>query len=293
MAPALLGAAEPQPFEILNPHATRPLLLVCEHASRNLPERLEGAYPEALMRTHYGCDIGTDALTRQLAEALQARAVVARYSRIVIDCNRRLRDPTLLLADTELGPVPANTDVSDEERAARIGEIFVPFHAAVSREIRSFTDAGVTPVYVAIHSFTPELTGSPRPWDMGVMWDADPRLAQRLHEALHTEPGLLIGDNEPYSGKYAADFSVDFHAERIGLANVAIEIRQDHLQSEAGISAWAVRLASALDELVRAHDLAHPILPRHAVDFPEEAALIAAAENYNPGGHEGEQGYGA
>ena len=291
MARALLGAAEPQPFEILNPHAKRPLLLVCEHASRNVPDRLEGAYPEALMRTHYGCDIGTDLLTRQLAEALEARAVVARYSRIVIDCNRRLDDPTLLLSDTELGPVPANTDLTDAERAARIREIFVPFHAAVAREIAGFRKTGVTPVYVAIHSFTPELTGSPRPWDMGVMWDADPRLAQRLHEALHTEPGLLIGDNEPYSGKYAADFSVDFHAERTGLANVAIEIRQDHLQSAEGVSTWAVRLASALDELVRAPDLAHPILPDHAIDFPEEAALIAA-DQQKTGGHAGEQGYG-
>ncbi len=208
---------------------------------------------------------------------------MARYSRIVIDCNRRLDDPTLLLADTELGPVPANADLSEEERAARIREIFVPFHAAVSREVDSLTANGVTPVYVAIHSFTPELTGSPRPWDMGVMWDADPRLAQRLHEALHTEPGLLIGDNEPYSGKYAADFSVDFHAERIGIANVAIEIRQDHLQTREGVSTWAVRLASALDELVRAPDLAHPIPPRHAIDFPQEAALIAAAEYQETG----------
>lgn len=283
MARALLGAAEPQPFEILNPRAKRPLLLVCEHASRNLPGRLEDAFPEALMRTHYGSDIGTDALTRMLSEALDARAVVARYSRIVIDCNRRLDDPTLLLTDTELGPVPANADITPEERAARIEEIYVPFHAAVAHEIRTFTDAGLTPVYVAIHSFTPELTGSPRPWDMGVMWDADPRLAQRLHEALHTEPGLLIGDNEPYSGKYAADFSVDFHAERTGLANVAIEIRQDHLQSDAGVSTWAVRLASALDELVRAPDLAHPIPPRHSIDFPREAALIAAAEYQETG----------
>lgn len=292
MAPGLLGPAEPKPFEILNPQATRPLLLVCEHASRNLPGKLQDAYPEALMRTHYGCDIGTDALTRQLAEALEARAVVAKYSRIVIDCNRRLDDPTLLLADTELGPVPANMNLTEAEREARISEIFVPFHAAVAREIHSFTQAGVSPVYVAIHSFTPRLTGSPRPWDMGVMWDADPRLAQRLHEALHTEPGLLIGDNEPYSGKYAADFSVDFHAERQGLANVAIEIRQDHLQSDEGVSTWAVRLAGALDELVRAHDLAHPIPPRHGIDFPREGALIAAAENDNTGGQPGEQGYG-
>ena len=197
-----------------------------------------------------------------------------------------------MLADTELGPVPANIGLSEAERDARIHEIFVPFHAAVEREIRSFTEAGKTPVYVAIHSFTPELTGSPRPWDMGVMWDADPRLAQRLHEALHTQPGLLIGDNEPYSGKYAADFSVDFHAERTGLANVAIEIRQDHLQSAEGISTWAVRLATALDELVRAPDLLHPIQPHHAIDFPREAALIAAGGNDDTGGHEGARGYG-
>ncbi|MEM6808704.1 MAG: N-formylglutamate amidohydrolase [Pseudomonadota bacterium] len=292
MAPALLGPNEPPPYEILNADATRPLLLVCEHASRRVPDQLHGAYPEMLLDTHYGCDIGTEPLVRQLAESLGARAVIARYSRIVIDCNRRLDDPTLLLADTDLGPVAANSDLSDAELKARVDDIYVPFHAAVGRELRELSSGLSSPVYVAIHSFTPELTGSARPWDMGVMWDADPRLAQRLHESLHQEPGLLIGDNEPYSGKYAADFSVDFHAERAGLANVAIEIRQDHLRTAAGVSAWAVRLATALDELARAPDLAHPVAARPATDFEKEAGLIAAADQARVGAHEGGSRYG-
>jgi predicted N-formylglutamate amidohydrolase len=59
---------------------------------------------------------------------------------------------------------------------------------------------------------------------------------------LRAEGDLVVGDNEPYSGELEGD-CLDRHGTRRGLAHVLIEIRQDLLSEEAGIAAWADRLA--------------------------------------------------
>ncbi len=256
--PAFLQDDEPLPWRVINPAATRPLLFVCEHASAHLPVALQGAYPAPLMATHYACDIGSLGLVTGLANRLNARAVVANYSRIVIDCNRRLEDPTLLLPVADGEPVAANTGLTRAEFDSRVESIYAPFHAEVERQMRSLTSSVASPVYIAIHSFTPLHTGTHRPWDMGVMWDVDDRLALRLCDSVSAEASLKVGANEPYSGKNVADFSVDYHAERNGFANVAIEVRQDHLLTDDGIALWIDRLADALAPLVTAPDLTQP-----------------------------------
>lgn len=279
----MLGASDAPPARVINAHAQRPLLLVCEHASPRLPTSFQGRYPDALMRTHYGSDIGTEMLVEQLAGLLDARAVLANYSRILIDCNRRLDDPTLILADADGEAVAANTGLAEAIVRERVESIYAPFHVAVEAELRALSGAGQLPVYVAIHSFTPLLAGATRPWDAGLMWDVDDRLASRMLQALGREAGLKVGANEPYSGKHVADFSVDYHAERNGLANLAIEIRQDHLSSPAGIQQWAERLAGALDQVLGSADL-HRLgdSSTSVPEFVEEAAVFSlAARNWS------------
>jgi predicted N-formylglutamate amidohydrolase len=105
-------------------------------------------------------------------------------------------------------------------------------------------------VFLGIHSFTPLFHGTERPWHAGVLWDSDPRVAVPLLEHLRAEPGLVIGDNEPYSGRHTADYSIDTHAESRGLAHAGIEIRQDLIADAAGQAAWARRLGDALEKKV-------------------------------------------
>ncbi|MEM7610970.1 MAG: N-formylglutamate amidohydrolase [Pseudomonadota bacterium] len=277
----MLATHEPAPGRVINGDSRQPLLIVCEHASPRLPEALQGRYPEHLINSHYGCDLGTERLVERLSSLLNARAVLANYSRIVIDCNRRLDDPTLILSDADGQPVAANQALSDTAVSARIESIYAPFHALVETELAALSAAPLLPVYLAIHSFTPALAGMQRPWDVGLMWDVDDRLAIKMYSALNKEPSLFVGANEPYSGKHVADFSVDYHAERHGLANLAIEIRQDHLASDAGIERWAQRLASALSDVL-GNDALHCADTRSLPDaeFVDEAAVFSTAARH-------------
>ncbi|MEL6366640.1 MAG: N-formylglutamate amidohydrolase [Pseudomonadota bacterium] len=236
--------------EILNPTSEQATLLVCEHAGVGIPSHLSGLYPEPLMRTHYGSDLGSRALTVALAERLATPAVCAHYSRVVIDCNRRLDDPTLFLPIADGVSVTANHGVTAADRDLRVRGIYAPLHTLVESQLETMAQRETDVLYVAVHSFTPQLGEHTRPWDAGVMWDVDDRVALAAADTLRRENGIHVGLNEPYSGRAIQDFSVDFHAERQGFANISIEIRQDHLANASGVQRWADRLARALEPFV-------------------------------------------
>jgi predicted N-formylglutamate amidohydrolase len=69
---------------------------------------------------------------------------------------------------------------------------------------------------------------------MGVLWDTDTRLRDIFLDDF-TAAGYFVGDNQPYSGKAPQDFTIDHHAEEIGLPHIGIEIRQDLIDDEDGV----------------------------------------------------------
>ncbi|MEM7082361.1 MAG: N-formylglutamate amidohydrolase [Pseudomonadota bacterium] len=240
----VLRANDPPASRTLNPDSRRPVLFVCDHASNVIPPSLNdlGLGPHELGR-HIAFDKGSAALTERLCEQLNFMAVLCNYSRLVIDCNRRIEDPTYMPLVSDDVTVPGNHDLTPVHRQARYDEIYVPYHAAITDALDCLEQDCPGPAVVAIHSFTPKLeTGVQRPWHVGVLWDQDPRIADRLKDYLQGFPSLCVGDNEPYSGKHMADYTIDHHGEGRRLPCVSIEIRQDTLNSEDGVSAWADRL---------------------------------------------------
>jgi predicted N-formylglutamate amidohydrolase len=111
------------------------------------------------------------------------------------------------------------------------------------------------PALIAVHSFTPALNGASRPWHFGVMWDKDQRLAATLIQNLAALENVVVGDNQPYSGRHPADFTIDHHAEAEGLPHAGIEVRQDLVQTEAGVAEWSERLAQALVPILEERSL--------------------------------------
>ena len=234
-AQRLLADDDPLPFVIMNGKSTSPILLVCDHASRQFPAALDtmGLDPVAL-RCHLALDIGAGALTGRLANTLSVTAVLCQYSRLVVDCNRQLMDPGAFLEFGDGIIVAGNRNLHPEEKKARADEIYWPYHNAVASQVERLQAAGRPPIFVAVHSFTPVLNGESRPWEVGVLWDTDRMTAGIFVHDLR-EAGFHVGDNEPYSGKSPQDFTIDHHAEAIGLPHVGIEIRQDLIDDDEGI----------------------------------------------------------
>ncbi|CTP85897.1 hypothetical protein XTPLMG730_1280 [Xanthomonas translucens pv. phlei] len=249
-APPLLGAGDPPPYRVHQAQGRSPYLLIADHAGQQVPQALTGlGLPQHELDRHIGWDIGIAGVTRALAQALDAFAIEQTYSRLVIDCNRPLAAPGSIAERSDGTVVPGNLGLDAAARAARAAAIFVPYHARIAAELDRRRDAGRATILIAMHSFTPSMAGESRPWHAGVLYQRDARFAQALLAELRAEPGLVVGDNQPYSVSDATDYAIPVHAEARGLAHVELEIRQDLIADPAGQRQWAQRLLSMLNRL--------------------------------------------
>lgn len=242
----LLAADEPGPFQILNPLSEAPILLVCDHASCRFPKSLGdmGLDPFA-RRCHLAVDIGAGPLTERLAASLGVTAVLAQYSRLIVDCNRQLMDPGAYLQFGDGILVPGNRNLHQPDKDLRAQTIYWPYHNAVDQQVQRLSSLGPPPAFIAVHSFTPVMNGEARPWEMGVLWDTDTRLRDVFLDDL-SAAGYFVGDNEPYSGKAPQDFTIDHHAEEVRLPHLGLEIRQDLIDDEVGVD----RIAGVLHDII-------------------------------------------
>ncbi|MBW4332059.1 N-formylglutamate amidohydrolase [Stakelama sp. CBK3Z-3] len=217
------------------------MLLLCDHASNRVPPGVDLGVSEAILNKHVAIDIGAAAVTRRLAAALDARAVLATVSRLVIDLHREADHAGLIPIVSDGHPVPGNREADRDGRIARFHD---PYHAAVAAQIAQRRPAFIA----AIHSFTPKLEsgGDERPWQVGILYNQDDRAARIALGALERRE-IVAGDNQPYSGKLL-NATLNRHAEAAGIACMSIEIRNDLISDDAGVAHWSGVIEEILTE---------------------------------------------
>ena len=254
--PSTQQLAEEGPYRHIEGDAGCGLLLLCDHAANALPTAYGSlGLPPHEFHRHIAYDIGAAGVTERIAEALNAPAVFTRYSRLLIDPNRGADDPTLIMQISDGAVVPGNATIDEAERVARIARYYEPYHAAISRAIDAALAAGKPPILFSVHSFTSAWRGVQRPWHLGVLWDKDPRLALPLLHAFQAIPGIVAGNNVPYSGQLYDD-TLFRHGTSRGLAHVLLEVRQDLIMAPEGQAEWGDRLAEVLRNIMQDEELA-------------------------------------
>lgn len=269
-----------KPYRYIEGDTRTGLLILCDHAENAIPEEYGtlGLKAQDLHR-HIAYDLGAAGVAERLAEALGAPALLSRFSRLLIDPNRGLDDPTLIMQISDGLIVPGNVGLGREEIEARIARFYRPYHRAIERAIDAAIASGKPPVLVSVHSFTQAWKGVPRPWSVGVLWDKDPRLALPLLAALRRIPGIVVGDNAPYSGQLKGD-TLYRHGTARGLAHALIELRQDLILAPEGQAEWAARLAGALREAMQDRGGA-----LHAIELHGSLTDRAASRHSRPQAH--------
>jgi predicted N-formylglutamate amidohydrolase len=247
----LLGPGDPPPFSVHNEKGKARLLLLCDHASKAVPEALGslGISDEELAR-HIGWDIGGLDAALALAEALDAPLVASGYSRLVIDCNRWPGGEGSTPEVSDGTPVPANKDLTKAQIDARAEACFWPYHREVDRQLDRLTGDGGAVALLVMHSFTPQMNGFRRPWHVGVLWNDDARLPEPLLAELRRDPALIVGDNEPYSARASYEYTLNSHARTRKLPHCSLEVRQDLIATPDDARAWGRRLAPAIGAAV-------------------------------------------
>lgn len=233
-------------FTVLGGGTAGGVIVLCDHASNALPPGYGTLGLDAdQFERHIAYDIGAASVSRQIGQALDAPVLQTHYSRLLIDPNRGWDDPTLIMRLSDGAIIPGNRVMSETERRARIDKYYRPYHDAIDRVIDQFLAAGVTPLLLSIHSFTESWKGVARPWHVGILWDQDARLPKRLLDAFYDYNDLIVGDNEPYTGRLTGD-TMWQHGTQRGLAHAIIEIRQDLIREARGQAEWAERVVAVM-----------------------------------------------
>lgn len=249
----LLAADETPPFLVLNAGAASPFLLIGDHAGRAIPRRLGqlGLQAPDLDR-HIAWDIGVADLGAALARSMDACFISQRFSRLVIDCNRDPARADSIVEVSDRTAIPGNAGLSAADRQARRAAVFDPYHARIAAELDDRAGRGLATTLVALHSFTPTMDGSDRPWRYGVLHLNDSPFSREALARLRQEPeGPMVGDNQPYQMNQV-DYSVPAHAHSRGHDYLELEVRQDLLSAPAGVAQIADRLPAVLRDALAA-----------------------------------------
>lgn len=209
------------------------ILIVGDHASARVPDDIDLGLDEALLREHIAVDIGVAEVSRLLAKRLECTAILGGISRLVIDLNRDEEAPGLMPLTSDGHAIPGNRDADTD---ARMRRFYRPYHA----EIASALNGMSAPFILSVHSFTPRLMSDPqqqRPWEIGILYNRDDRAA-RIAIPLLEEAGLIVGDQQPYSGQLL-NATMNRHAEAKGIPYLGVEMRQDLVGDAAGQARFA------------------------------------------------------
>ena len=225
-------------FCIAGTPQTGAILIAVDHASNRVPDDIDLGIDPALLNEHVAIDIGVAGVAQRMVEQPGIAAFLANVSRLVCDCNRDEDAPAVIPHSSDGHAIPGNLfDV--ERREVRLERFFRPYHDALA----ALLDQAPPRLIVSLHSFTPSLASRPeeqRPWQCGILYNEDDR-ASRLAIPLLEAEGLIVGDQQPYSGKLL-NATMNRHAEAHGRPYFGIEIRQDQIADEAGQGEWAERL---------------------------------------------------
>jgi predicted N-formylglutamate amidohydrolase len=215
------------------------ILIVSDHASNRVPDDIDLGIDPALLNEHVAIDIGVASVAQRMVERPGFAAFLANVSRLVCDCNRDEDAPAVIPHSSDGHAIPGNL-FDLEGREARLERFFRPYHRALTELL----DRAPPRLIVSLHSFTPVLASKPeeqRPWHCGMLYNADKRGA-RLAIPLLAAEGLIVGDQQPYSGKLL-NATMNRHAEAEGRPYLGVEIRQDEIADAKGQAVWADRLS--------------------------------------------------
>ncbi len=239
----------PETIALTRPQSGGKAVIICDHATNFIPEHYADlGLDAARLSEHIAWDPGAIEVAQRMSERLDAPVAAAGLSRLVIDMNRPEGAAGSIVTVSDGVVVPGNQQLSDRDRRQRFEDHHIPYHQGIGDLLDR--RAALTTAVIALHSYTPVHSGKARPWDIGILHNGDTALAGPLLDALSAMPGLVVGENEPYSPADDVYYTLQRHAVSRGLAHVMIEIRNDRIATPQGQQDWGNRLADIISRVL-------------------------------------------
>ncbi|MGG6893938.1 N-formylglutamate amidohydrolase [Rhizobium sp. BR 315] len=249
----ILTKADGDCVAVERPDGSSAVFIICEHASRALPERFGdlGLSAEALS-SHIAWDPGALAVASKISAALDATLISQRFSRLIYDCNRPPESAGAMPETSEIYTIPGNQRLDEADRRARTEGLYIPFHDRIRTLLKERGARGQRTVIVTMHSFTPIYNGKPRAVELGILHDEDHWLADRMLDAAAQAPLYQTERNRPYGPEDGVTHTLKLHGIANGLHNVMIEIRNDLIGDDVSQGVMADYLTGLLQNSLEA-----------------------------------------
>jgi len=237
---------------VINKNGRGQIVLVCEHASNAIPaEYSDLGLDAATLQSHIAWDPGALSVAKGLSQYFDTPLVTPAVSRLVYDCNRHADVKSAIPERSENHIIPGNVGISSQERKNRAEKYYKPFRDTLISVIEQTIQIKQKPIVVTIHSFTPVYAGIIRDFDLGILHDADARLADKLLDCAKADGALSVMRNQPYGPEDDVTYTLIEHAVSRGLLNVMIEIRNDLISNETDCQRMVNRLAKYIEQAVK------------------------------------------
>lgn len=175
------------------------VVLSCEHAVNTVPDPYLYLFTKEMpvLQTHRAIDFGASDIVAYLAQALGIEYTSATVTRLLIDCNRSLKNRGCFSSFVE--------PLSHTEKQSLIEQYYVPYRTAVQNAIQAKINANYQVLHLSIHSFTPILNGVTRNAEIGLLYDpmrhGEKEVARVFRGILIKQTDWRIRMNYPYEGK--------------------------------------------------------------------------------------------
>ena len=221
------------------------ILIIADHASNYIPNSLDNlGLNKNLFKTHIAYDLGVKELCIDLSKLLKSKYITGEYSRLIVDLNRDLLDPTLIPEIVDRKIIPKNINLNENEKKIRISKVYNRYHNNIKRTIKS---DHIT-ILISLHSFNPIFKNKKRNIHFGILSNQDRRLSNYIITDMKRR-GLKVGDNEPYEGNLIGD-TMYKHGLKKNLYHTLIEVRNDLLSSPTKIHRVSVLLKKVINNSI-------------------------------------------
>ena len=219
----------------------RGILFIADHASNYIPSSLNNlGLKKNQINSHIAYDVGVKELCIGLSNLLNSNYIIGEYSRLIIDLNRDISDPTLIPEIVDKKIIPKNVNLNENEKKNRISEFYNRYHDNIKRTIKR--DHITT--LISLHSFNPIFKKKKRSIHFGILSNQDRRLSNYIIAEMKRRE-LKVGDNEPYDGNLIGD-TMYKHGLKNNLHHTLIEVRNDLLSSPTKVH----RVSALLKEII-------------------------------------------
>jgi predicted N-formylglutamate amidohydrolase len=227
---------------------TQRLVITCEHGGNTIPSVYKAIFPDQeLLNSHRGFDLGALSMATDLAAAFAAPLVSATISRLLVDLNRSIGNPTL--------HAQVIYALSAEERQQILQHYYQPYRAEAEQTIRRVIAEQGSVIHLSSHSFTPVLDGIERRADIGLLYDPSRAGEMQLCKNWQAElkashPEFIVRRNYPYAGK-GDGLTAYLRRQLPPAVYVGIELEINHKYIFNAAEHWTTLRKVMIDSLAR------------------------------------------